>query len=166
MASKLTNRLMFAAAPLAVMLLFTACNGQPGDVDTAQPEEEVGVVEVEDEDEDEAENGEAVEISLTAEGREFFFDGEDEGNPDIVVQQGDTVEVTLCVTGGTHDWMVDEFDVATDTLSEGDECSTVEFVADEAGEFEYYCSVGNHRDEGMVGMLIVEAADDEDEAAE
>ncbi len=164
MVSKFTNRLMFAAAPLAAMLLFTACNGQPGDVDTAQPDEEVDVVEVEDA--AAAADGEVVEISLTAEGREFFFDGEDEGNPDIVVQQGDTVEVTLCVTGGTHDWVVDEFDVATDIISEGDECSTVEFVADEAGEFEYYCSVGNHRDEGMVGMLIVEAADDEDEAAE
>ncbi|NMF84886.1 cupredoxin domain-containing protein [Nodosilinea sp. P-1105] len=167
MASKFTNRLMFAAAPVAALMLFTACNGQPGEVDIAPPDEEVGVVDTDaDEAVEEAENGEVVEVSLTAEGREFFFDGEDEANPDIVVQQGDTVEVTLCVTGGTHDWTVDEFDVATDTLSEGDECSTVEFVADEVGEFEYYCSVGNHRDEGMVGMLIVEAADDEDEAAE
>lgn len=95
-------------------------------------------------------------FNLTAEGREFFLEGEGEGNPDLVVQQGETVEVTLCVTGGTHDWVVDEFNIATDTLSAGDECSTVEFVADQVGEFEYYCSVGSHRAEGMVGRLVVE----------
>ena len=32
----------------------------------------------------------------------------------------------------------------------------VEFVVDKAGTFEYYCSVGNHRQMGMVGKLIVE----------
>jgi plastocyanin len=156
MARKLTNRLAFAAAPLA-MLLFTAC-GDAGDTGVTQTEDQTDDQEMVAAD-DQA-DADAVEISLTAEGREFFFEGDATPNPDIVVQEGDTVEVTLCVTGGSHDWTVDEFDAATDMVSEGDECSTVEFVADEVGEFEYYCSVGNHREEGMVGLLIVEAADD------
>jgi hypothetical protein len=31
----------------------------------------------------------------------------------------------------------------------------VEFTADKAGTFEYYCSVGNHRAMGMKGTLTV-----------
>lgn len=34
--------------------------------------------------------------------------------------------------------------------------TSVTFVADETGTFEYYCSVGNHRGQGMIGKLIVE----------
>ena len=34
--------------------------------------------------------------------------------------------------------------------------TSVTFIADQEGSFEYYCSVGNHREEGMVGTLIVE----------
>jgi len=34
--------------------------------------------------------------------------------------------------------------------------TSVEFVADQEGAFEYYCSVGNHRQQGMKGTLIVE----------
>lgn len=153
MARKLTNRLAFAVAPLA-MLLFAAC-GDAGDTGVTQTDDQT-----DDQEMIAADDQDTVQISLTAEGREFFFEGDATPNPDIVVQEGDTVEVTLCVTGGSHDWTVDEFDAATDMVNEGDECSTVEFVADEVGEFEYYCSVGNHREEGMVGLLVVEAADD------
>ena len=31
----------------------------------------------------------------------------------------------------------------------------VQFIADKAGTFEYYCFVGNHRQMGMVGTLTV-----------
>lgn len=33
--------------------------------------------------------------------------------------------------------------------------TSVEFVADQVGNFEYYCSVGQHRANGMVGTLTV-----------
>src|SRR3989344_2957339 len=33
---------------------------------------------------------------------------------------------------------------------------TVEFTVDALGEFEYYCSVGQHRQNGQVGTLIAE----------
>jgi len=97
----------------------------------------------------------SITLDITAEGREFYFNGEEEANPTLVIPQGSMVEATLCVTGGSHDWVVDELNVATAQVSENDECSTVQFMADQVGEFEYYCSVGNHREQGMVGSIVV-----------
>lgn len=153
MTRKIVNQFAYAAAPLAAMLLFTACGGESNQGDVVLPDD----VEVsQGEAPGPTQPGEETQISLTAEGREFFVDGATDANPNIVVQQGDTVAVTLCVTGGNHDWVVDEFDVATAVMGAGEDCSTVEFVADQVGEFEYYCSVGNHRAEGMYGALVVE----------
>ena len=89
-----------------------------------------------------------VEVALT--GDDFAFSQEE-----IVVQEGDTVRITLTSTDMPHDWVVDELDARTE-IAEAGETVTVEFVADTAGEYEYYCSVGNHREQGMVGTLIVE----------
>ncbi|MGY6530837.1 MAG: cupredoxin domain-containing protein [Cyanobacterium sp.] len=97
-----------------------------------------------------------ITLAMNAEGRQFSVNGDEEVNPTLFVPLGSTMEITLCSTGGTHDWVVDELGVATEQVSEGGECSTVEFTADQVGQFEYYCSVGNHREEGMVGVLIVE----------
>ena len=71
------------------------------------------------------------------------------------VKQGDTVRVTFTNELGLHDWRVDEFQAATAVLEQGQQ-QTIEFVADQVGEFEYYCSVMDHREQGMVGTLIVE----------
>ena len=56
---------------------------------------------------------------------------------------------------GTHDWVIDEFNARTKTI-QSDQTDTIEFIADKLGTFEYYCSVSNHRQMGMVGQLIVE----------
>ena len=56
---------------------------------------------------------------------------------------------------GLHDLVIDEFDVRTERLRTGG-TEYVMFVADKSGTFEYYCSVGSHRVNGMVGKLIVE----------
>jgi cytochrome c oxidase subunit II len=72
----------------------------------------------------------------------------------MTVKKGDTVRVTLKNTQGMHDFVIDEFDAKTKVI-EGEGEETIEFVADEAGKFEYYCSVGQHRQMGMVGMLTV-----------
>ena len=71
------------------------------------------------------------------------------------VKQGDTVRVTFKNSTGTHDWKLDEFKAATKVLQGGQE-ETVEFVASKTGTFEYYCSVGTHRQMGMKGSLVVE----------
>ncbi len=83
-------------------------------------------------------------------GNDFKFDV-----TEIRVKVGDKVKVTFKNTGGFHDWVLDEFNVKTAQLKDGAE-ETVEFVAEKAGTFEYYCSVGKHRQMGMVGKLIVE----------
>lgn len=74
---------------------------------------------------------------------------------EIRVDKGDKVKIVLKNVKGTHDWVVDEFDARTKITNAG-ETDTVEFTADKVGTFEYYCSVGNHRAQGMVGKLIVE----------
>ena len=74
---------------------------------------------------------------------------------EIRVNEGDRIRLTFRNTGGFHDWVLDEFDAATSQFSGGNS-ETIEFVADEAGEFEFYCSVGNHRARGMWGTFIVE----------
>ena len=71
------------------------------------------------------------------------------------VKKGATVEINLNIVEGNHDWVIDEFDARTEVMSAG-ENETITFVADQVGTFEYYCSVGNHRQQGMVGTLIVE----------
>jgi plastocyanin len=74
---------------------------------------------------------------------------------EIKVKKGDTVKITLTNSQGFHNWVVDEFDASTKQIKTG-ETDTIEFVADATGIFEYYCSVGNHRQLGMVGTFIVE----------
>ncbi len=75
---------------------------------------------------------------------------------EIRVNQGDRIRLTFRNTGGFHDWVIDEFDAATNQITAGNS-ETVEFVADQAGEFEFYCSVGNHRARGMFGAFVVVA---------
>ena len=73
----------------------------------------------------------------------------------IKVKKGDTVKIIFKNSEGFHDFIIDEFDVATNQIGAEEE-DEVEFVADKVGTFEYYCSVGTHRKMGMVGKLIVE----------
>lgn len=87
---------------------------------------------------------------FTVEGANFKF------TPALIkVKKGDTVRVTFKNTQGFHDFVIDEFDVKTNQIQANDE-EEVEFVANKVGTFEYYCSVGEHREMGMVGKLIVE----------
>ena len=72
----------------------------------------------------------------------------------ITVNKGDAVRITVKNANGTHDFKIDEFNISTRTLNTG-ETQTITFVADKAGTFEYYCSIGNHRTMGMVGTLTV-----------
>lgn len=97
---------------------------------------------------EEAMSGQTKEF--TVEGSPFKF-----APSEIRVKKGDTVIVTFKNMQGTHDFSLDEFGVKTNQIGEGEE-EEVEFVADKAGTFEYYCSVGNHRAQGMVGKLVVE----------
>lgn len=96
-------------------------------------------------------NEEAGESKVfTVGGKNFAYDV-----TEMRVQEGDTVTINFNSISGFHDWVVDEFSAATEKVKPGTPTS-VTFVADKAGEYEYYCSVGSHRANGMVGTLIIE----------
>lgn len=83
-------------------------------------------------------------------GIPFSFDPKE-----IRVKNGDKVKIVFTNKEGFHDLVLDEFNVKTKQIGQG-ETETIEFVANKTGNFEYYCSVGDHRQKGMVGKLIVE----------
>ena len=95
-----------------------------------------------------------VVISLV--GRNFVYaDEEGNSNPDVFVSQGDVVRVEYTTESGFHDFVIDAFG-RTAVVQASDGTQVLEFVADQAGTFEYYCSVGSHRAQGMSGSFIVE----------
>lgn len=117
----------------------------------AEEEEEVAEEETAGDDESAETDGESAQV------REFDIESFMYGySPNsITVTQGDTVTINLTNSEGLHDWVIDEFAAATEIIGAGEETS-ITFVADQVGEFEFYCSVGNHRAQGMVGTLVVE----------
>ncbi len=96
------------------------------------------------------ESVDATAVVFTVRGSNFVYD-----LSEIRVQEGDTVTINFESDEGFHDWVIDEFDAFTDKVRPGTPTS-VTFVASTAGTYEYYCSVGSHRAQGMVGNLIVE----------
>src|SRR3989338_1552071 len=72
---------------------------------------------------------------------------------EITVNKGDTVRIKITNTKGTHDFKIDEFNAYTETPL--NEQVAVEFAADKAGSFEYYCTKPGHRANGHWGTLKV-----------
>lgn len=72
----------------------------------------------------------------------------------LTVNKGDTVKIHFVNSGGMHDFVIDEFNARTSKLQSG-QSEDITFVADKAGTFEYYCSVGTHRQMGMKGTITV-----------
>ena len=89
---------------------------------------------------------EAVEI----EAGSFYF------KPNkIKVDKGQKVRVTLKAVSLMHNFTIDEFNVKSETVQNGN-TGIVEFTPDKAGTFEFYCGIGQHRANGQKGTLIVE----------
>lgn len=92
------------------------------------------------------------EFSATLLAGNFYYD-----IPELRVTEGDEVTITLRSTEGTHDFVIDELNVQSEVVkTEGE--TTFTFTASNVGEFAFYCSIGNHRANGMEGLLIVEPA--------
>lgn len=89
-------------------------------------------------------------VTFTVTGNNFAF-----APSTMTVKKGDTVTITFKNSDGFHDLVIDELSGATTSRIKGGEEETITFVADKAGTFEYYCSVGEHRAMGMVGTLTV-----------
>jgi len=92
-----------------------------------------------------APTGNVVEIDLSAKNFEF--------NPaQVQAKVGDTIRFTMSNESGLHGIALDEYGM---NLKEGE---TYEFIATEAGEFQFYCSIpcGQGHD-NMFGILAISA---------
>lgn len=89
--------------------------------------------------------------------KEFVIEGSNfKFEPDeIKVKMGDRVRVRFKNLDGGHDFVMEEFGVATRVINGGED-DVVEFVAEKKGQFEYHCSVNGHRQLGMRGKLIID----------
>lgn len=72
----------------------------------------------------------------------------------IEVFKGDKIKITFNNRVGTHDLVVEGYNVRTQVLQAG-QSESIEFIANESGTFEFYCSVGEHRAQGMTGTIVV-----------
>ncbi len=73
----------------------------------------------------------------------------------IIVKKGEKMKLVFKNLEGMHDFRVDELGIKTKIFRDKGE-EVVEFTADKVGTFEFYCSVEEHRQMGMVGTLVVE----------
>lgn len=97
--------------------------------------------------------------SETSEVREFHVEGFDNFSfsmNEMNVNAGDTIRVTFFNAGNMpHDIVFEGIDDASTSILSGGEEEVIEFTVSESGTYEYYCSVGNHREMGMIGTLTV-----------
>lgn len=93
---------------------------------------------------------ETTQTEITIEGGEFKFTPSE-----ITVKKGEKIKLTFKNTGTfAHDFVIADLNLATKRIQPGEE-ETVEFTPDKIGEFKIICSVGNHEEQGMTGVLIV-----------
>ena len=74
------------------------------------------------------------------------------------VVKWDKVIIHIKTTSGMHNFNLDEFNIHVETPK--DETTTVEFIANQTGSFQYYCSKPGHRAAGHWGTLIVDSPSD------
>lgn len=79
----------------------------------------------------------------------------------LEVKEG--ANVTIELTNGDpnpvvgHNWVLTGVDGAETEGIESGGSTSVSFIAPKAGEYEFICSIGDHKDRGMVGKLTVTA---------
>lgn len=86
---------------------------------------------------------------ISIEGGMFYFKPNE-----IRVKKDETVKITFNNKEGLHDFVLEKFNIKTNQIKAG-ESETVELTPNELGEFDFYCSVSDHKQKGMVGKLIV-----------
>lgn len=98
----------------------------------------------------------ANEVITPGDVKEFTIDGSSyRFSPNILsVNKGDIVRINFANSEGKHDLKIDGYNIGTKVI-DGGQSDVLEFTADKTGEFEYYCSIGEHRQMGMVGKIVV-----------
>jgi plastocyanin len=90
------------------------------------------------------------ETAITIKGTEFIF------TPSMIEAKPGKIEITFINTGMMqHNLVFEDLDLETGLLGKGEE-ETLEFELTKPGIYTFYCAVGNHRQLGMEGELIVE----------
>ena len=74
---------------------------------------------------------------------------------EITLKKGENVKIVLRSVSMMHDFNIDELGIHSLIVKDGD-TGTVEFTPTQVGTFEYYCSVGQHRQNGQIGKLTVQ----------
>lgn len=97
------------------------------------------------------EQAEVQPLTVTISGNEFKYE------PALIsAKVGQTVTVTYTNTGKyPHDFVIDELSVKSQVIKAG-ETEMFSFVPSKTGTFAFYCSLPNHREKGMSGVLNVE----------
>jgi plastocyanin len=79
-------------------------------------------------------------------------------SPNIIeATPGETLTVSLTSIGETHDFVIDELDVQSFLLGSNESQDLTITIPDNASGnvYQFYCSVGNHREMGMVGEIRI-----------
>ncbi|MBP9758240.1 hypothetical protein KBD45_00970 [Candidatus Dojkabacteria bacterium] len=93
------------------------------------------------------------EVKITVDSTSYKFE------PNVIeAKPGEIVQITLNNIEGFHDLVIDELNVKTKQIKDAG-TDQVTFTIPEDTEvgttYEYYCSVGKHREMGMVGVLKI-----------
>jgi len=153
-----TKYLNFISVSLILVgsVFLSACSDdlddKNSDLDISSPVVDVEIAKVSDEVVSEDSNVKAFELDSFNSTVDGAFAPRFSVN-EIKVNKGDLVKISVNTLSGTHNFTIDEFNVASET-PEG-EITVIEFTADQVGEFVFYCSKGQHRALGQWGTLIV-----------
>lgn len=86
---------------------------------------------------------------ITVKGGSFYFE------PSLIeVEVGETIEFIFENDGGVHDFVIPSLDIGTSVINTG-ESESFTYTFDEAGFFDFECTVGSHAANGMVGRIVV-----------
>lgn len=123
---------------ICIILLFAGCSQKNAEI---QGESETQV------NYEQGDDNNYTEINV--EGYNYRFEPSE-----IILKKGEKVRIRFKSEEGFHDLVSDELGIATQKLRE-DERDEIFITVNELGEFEFYCSVGDHRDLGMIGTIRV-----------
>lgn len=137
------------------MVLLAACNQKPAEkMPAVNVETEEAVMESANP-ETMTEEGTMMEAETAGQVVQVDGDNFTFSVNEIKAKKGDVLKVNFTNKEGFHDFVIDELEVNTGMVAAGSS-KEVTIPTDKPGTYEFYCSVGNHREQGMKGTLIIE----------
>lgn len=88
-------------------------------------------------------------VTIPVEAGSFYYKPNE-----IHAKQGQKIKIQLKSVDMMHNFVIDELGVNM-PVTKGGSSAEATFTADKVGTFEYYCGVGQHRQKGQVGKLII-----------